>query len=346
MKHPSTAVTAKSGMLFLQQIVNQHGSIFRTVHQEDDVGIDGFIEPAKKEEATGRLIAVQVKSGDSYLSPEKDEFIVPVDERHLHYWMHYMLPVVLVAYSPTKNIAAWISVRDYVEYEAYHHRLPLTSIRIPIRRQLDVRAIDHLAELARVRADEQLLIKAADQCLSESSTERKSGFEILANHPNSRSLRITILTARRLISDSDAAVAKNALFVLGYGVGRLRWSWNPNNREERLQELFAREVCRDLAVAEIQRMLELCDDENFHGPDALGERLFDVLGCRFEEAEQVLDTIARDKSVPMARRIHAAYLLCGCDDEVCDERRSVMESDPELTDLAAVMFRGQADAPN
>jgi len=343
MKHPRTAVTAKSGMLFLQKVVNSHGSIFRPVHQEDDVGIDGFIEPASKEEATGRLIAVQVKAGDSYLSAGADEFVVPIDEKHLTYWLNYMLPVVLMAYSPEQNIAAWVSVRDYVEHEAYHHRLPVRSIRIPIGRQLDLKAIDQMAELARARADERLLIKAADQCLSESPAERKSGFEILANHPDSRGLRITLMMARRLITDADVALAKNALFVLGYGVGRLRWSWNPNNREERLQEFFAREVCRDLTAVEINRLLELCDHEHFHGPDALGERLFDVLGCRCEEADRVLEGVARDKAFPMVRRIHAAYLLCACDDDVCVERRSVMEADPELADLAAELFRVPSD---
>src|SRR5438552_5965373 len=104
MKHPSTAVTAKAGVLFLQQIVNEHGSIFRPVHQEDDVGIDGFIEPVVDEVATGGLVAVQVKSGDSYLSNDGSEFVIPVDERHLKYWLEYMVPVILVGHLPSKQL--------------------------------------------------------------------------------------------------------------------------------------------------------------------------------------------------------------------------------------------------
>jgi len=53
----------------LEDVVNRHGSVFRPVHQEDDFGIDGFIELVAAEEVTGRLVGVQVKTGDSYLSP-------------------------------------------------------------------------------------------------------------------------------------------------------------------------------------------------------------------------------------------------------------------------------------
>lgn len=137
MKHPATAVTAKAGVLFLQQLVNQHGSIFRPVHQEDDVGIDGFIEPVKDEQASGRLVAVQVKSGDSYLSNTGDGFEIAVDDRHLAYWLNYMVPVIIVGHSPSRNVAAWVSVRDYVERETYHARVPIKSIQIPLARQLD-----------------------------------------------------------------------------------------------------------------------------------------------------------------------------------------------------------------
>jgi hypothetical protein len=82
--------------------------------------------------------------------------------------------------------------------------------------------------------------------------------------------------AKRLLMDANLDVAKDALFILGYGVGRRRWSWNPNNRAERNDALFACEMCRELTEAEVRRALELCDNESFHGPQGLGERLLDV----------------------------------------------------------------------
>jgi hypothetical protein len=144
--------------------------------------------------------------------------------------------------------------------------------------------------------------------------------------------------AKRLLMDADVDVAKDALFMLGYGVCRKLWSWNPSNRMERDEELFAWEMCKELSEAEVRRALVLCDDESFHGPHGLGERLLDVLGCRFELADRVLDALARDPFQPMNRRIHAVYLLCQCDEDICEEHRDKMLADPALKDVAMEMF--------
>jgi hypothetical protein len=40
----------------------------------------------------------------------------------------------------------------------------------------------------------------------------------------------------------------------------------------------------------------------------------------------------------MNRRIHAVYLPCQCDDDICEERRDNMLADPELKDVAMEMF--------
>jgi len=76
MKYKKSQATGKAGVIFVDSIVNQHGSVFRPVHQEDDFGIDGFIELVTAEEASGRLVAVQIKSGDSYLSADGEGFSV------------------------------------------------------------------------------------------------------------------------------------------------------------------------------------------------------------------------------------------------------------------------------
>ncbi len=338
MKHTKENVTGKTGVIHVQKVVNDHGSIFHPVHEENDLGVDGFIELVKAEVSSCRVLAVQVKSGDSYLSDSSDEFVVNVDERHLDYWLRFMLPVILVCYSPTKDTAAWVSVRDYVEHERCHKRLPVTQIRIPFSKQFNAATLSEgIAGLAHVRADERLLIKCADMCMSDDVQQRHDGFQILANHPDSRRLRITCLIARRLVMDPNIETAKSALHVLGYSVGRNRWSWNPNNREEGDEEAFARKVCEDVTAENVRRLLELCDDAGFHGPAGLGERLLDVIGCCFDTAEQVLNAIARDASEPMKRRAHAVLLLHGCDDGELEEARDDL-LDSDLADVIKWML--------
>lgn len=345
MKYKRTKATAKEGVLYLDSVVTEHGSVYRPVHEEDDVGIDGFIELVSAEVASGRLVAVQVKSGDSYLSPNSSEFIVNVDEAHLTYWLDFMVPVILVCYSPSRNLAAWISVRDYVEHEGYHDRLPVKQIKVPFYKCLDTKALDDgIAGLAHARSDERILLRSADLCLSANSDQRHRGFQILANHPDSRQLKITCLFARRLLNDENIETAKDALFILGYGVGRRRWSWNPMNREEGEIVGFASKLCMDLTQEEIYKLLVLCDDEAFSGPQGLGERLFDVVCCCFETAELVFDRVAGDKTEPMHRRANALYLIYQCDDEELENAKGHLLQDTLLKDLVVWMFDDKAGA--
>ena len=124
MKWPKTKITEYHGLLYIEQLVNETGNIFRKIHLEEDVGLDGVIEFVKDGEATGRLLAIQVKSGDSYVVAGKDRFIVPVDEAHLNYWQSYDLPVVIVCYSPSQKLAAWEDIKLYTISATTRKSLP------------------------------------------------------------------------------------------------------------------------------------------------------------------------------------------------------------------------------
>lgn len=319
--------------------MNDHGSVFRPVHEEDDLGVDGFIELVNAEVASGRLIGIQIKTGDSYISRSTDEFVVDVDARHLDYWLNFMVPVIIVCYTPSKNLAVWVSVRDYVEHERYHDRLPIQKIRIPFYRKFDMEALSKdVAGLAHARANERILIRAADMCLSDNAQRRHDGFQILAHHPDSRSLKITCLFARRLIMDSNVDTAKEALHILGYGVGRRRWSWNPSNCDEAEVSSFACQIYEDLSDDEIRRLLELCDDEAFHGPQGLGERFFDVISCCFDTASHVLENVLRDPAQPIHRRANALYLLYECDEDTLEEAYTELMQDTAIREVVEWMF--------
>lgn len=330
MKWPKSKQTASAGVLFVESVVNDHGSIFHPIHQENDIGIDGFIELIDVGEASGQLLAVQIKSGDSYLAADGHGFRVPVDKAHLDYWASYMVPVVIVCYSPSKKSGAWTSVRDFIEHWNYNEKGEISAITIPDYRPFNVEEIGKgLAGLAHARADERLLIKCADKCFATNPQERRDGFDILQAHPDSRGLRITAFFAKRFILDENEETAKDALFMLGYGVGRRRWSWNPSNREECELIEFVSEICADLNEKEICRLIELSDEGPFNGPTGLGERCYDVLCCCFETAEPILDKIVRDSSLPMERRANALLMLnYGSWDELIDVSNIIMEDEP------------------
>lgn len=335
LQYKKSKTTAKAGVIHVEGIVNSQGSVFRPVHQEDDFGIDGFIELVNSETVLGRLIGVQIKAGDSYLSKGKDQFEVQVDDRHLDYWYNFMVPVILICYSPSKNLAAWVSVRDYIEYEKYFDRPPISKIFIPFRNLFNEEALaKNIAGLAQVRLDERTLLKCADMCLSLNPAVRQQGFQILSQHPDSRDLKVTCLFARKLLLDENIETAKDALFMLGYGVRRDRWSWNPNNEDEKEIISYTSKLCSDLNEREIYRIVELIEgEEEFYGPQGLGEKCFDVLSCCFAKAQEVLDSIASDKSLTMQRRADALFLLYKCDDSLIDKAEEELLENPKLREV-------------
>jgi hypothetical protein len=345
MKWTKKNQTATEGVLHVASVVNDHGSVFRPVHQETDLGVDGHIELTQGEIATGKLVAVQVKSGDSYLADNGREFYVPIDEKHMNYWLSYPLPVILVCYSPTKKTAAWISVKIYAESEQYFERMPIKSIRILCSSNFDIHALNkEIASLADEYTDRRILIECVDKCLTGDSKQRFQGLSILSAHPDSRDSRTIAFLSRQLLFDDDKSVADQAIYTLAYHVGRFRWSWNPNNSTEQQLMEYASSLCRDFTSLECRRLVERVDDESFGGPDALGERVYDLLAC-CSEAQDVVHEIAVDRAQPLARRIKALYMLYGCDDgELLDHRE--LADDLQVGDVYRAMYSEELELPD
>jgi hypothetical protein len=328
--------TASEGLLFVEKVVNDHESIFRQVHQESDVGIAGHIELVA-ETATGKLVAVIVKSGDSYLADNAQEFSVSVDQAQLDYWCAYPVPVILVCYAPSMKIATWAPVRQYVEREVYYGRAPVTSIRIPLLSELNVKTLNEgVAALAKVSADRRVLIECVDMCLTGGPIQRFQGLSLLAAHPDSRDSRTIAFLSRRLLFDDDISVADEAIRTLAYHVGRSRWSGNPDNAEEKALIRYAADLCRDFTALECRSLVERVDGEWFSGPDAMGERVLDLLLC-CEASQDVMEAIARDTDQPMRRRMNALYLSFGCDDGELREARELAD-DPELGEVYRAIY--------
>jgi len=74
-----------------------------------DLGVDAHIEiVTDNREGTGRLLAVQIKCGDSYLDEREGDNIIHRGElQHLNYWLQHSLPVILVVCDPNTKECWW-----------------------------------------------------------------------------------------------------------------------------------------------------------------------------------------------------------------------------------------------
>ena len=98
-KYVDTSRTERIGVNKAALILSQMGLIFRET-SNSDIGIDGQIEEVDEYcSATGRVMAVQIKSGKSYLHEKDDGWRFYVDEAHKNYWRLFPIPVMLLVHN-------------------------------------------------------------------------------------------------------------------------------------------------------------------------------------------------------------------------------------------------------
>jgi hypothetical protein len=101
------------GVLEIAVILARMGIIFRPT-SNTDVGIDAQIEYVLEGQATGRLAAVQIKSGKSYLRDKGNHFAFYPEDKHKAYWENFPLPVMLMLHDPDTNNVYFSDARYYL----------------------------------------------------------------------------------------------------------------------------------------------------------------------------------------------------------------------------------------
>lgn len=93
-----TAQTGALGVTKTQLFFQAAGWLFREQPLED-YGIDAHVEIVEGGNVKGRLVALQIKSGDSWLRPIADGgwHFYP-EKRHVNYWQNHSLPVAVVVW--------------------------------------------------------------------------------------------------------------------------------------------------------------------------------------------------------------------------------------------------------
>ncbi|MCB9115612.1 MAG: DUF4365 domain-containing protein [Caldilinea sp.] len=100
------------GMLIVQDIVEDSlGWVFRSQITRD-FGIDAHIEIiTEKSEATGKIIAAQIKCGESFFGESnEDGYVFRPKTKHIRYWLDHSLPVIVVICHPGTRECRWVEV--------------------------------------------------------------------------------------------------------------------------------------------------------------------------------------------------------------------------------------------
>lgn len=119
-----------------------------------DFGIDAHVEPFCGGKPTGRLIALQIKSGPSYFAePAEGGWVFRGGDTHLLYWFRHSLPVVLLLHDPESGVTYWAHVtQESVEFTEVGWKMLVPSSQVLTRDAMD--AFTALAESAPGASDD------------------------------------------------------------------------------------------------------------------------------------------------------------------------------------------------
>ena len=109
-KYDDSSKKGEDGITIVKNIVeNELKWVFRKNHQEYDFGIDAYVDVISElREVTGKSIAVQIKTGQSYFK-EKNDFgwVFRGKLQHLNYYLNHDIPVVIILVNDLSNLAYW-----------------------------------------------------------------------------------------------------------------------------------------------------------------------------------------------------------------------------------------------
>lgn len=109
-KYNPNRLTAEKGVTLIKSIIeNEFEWIFRPTPLEHDFGIDGYIDIVNdKSYITGKSIAVQIKTGDSYFTqPTNSGWKYNGEIKHLNYYLNLENPVLIFIVDLNIGKAFW-----------------------------------------------------------------------------------------------------------------------------------------------------------------------------------------------------------------------------------------------
>ncbi|TVX95190.1 DUF4365 domain-containing protein [Cohnella terricola] len=98
------------GQTFFQHFINAElNCIYHPINQENDFGIDGYIELVENENVSGKLIGIQLKHGDSFFrSRTIGGYKFFGESKHLNYYLNSQSPVYIVIMDGSFKRMNWV----------------------------------------------------------------------------------------------------------------------------------------------------------------------------------------------------------------------------------------------
>lgn len=138
-----TDQTNRLGIQAVGLMFERLGWIFRE-QATSDYGIDAQAEERGSDGGgTGKLIALQIKSGTSWFVKRGNDYVYYGVDRHKDYWLNHSLPVFIIIHDPNTSLTLWQKVERHLIEEQSEGRW---SITIPAENVLEKDAMRYIAK--------------------------------------------------------------------------------------------------------------------------------------------------------------------------------------------------------
>jgi Domain of unknown function (DUF4365) len=294
MKRKETSGTANAGIFHVGKIVSACNSIFQQVDQQNDIGIDGYIEFTIDESATGCCIAVQIKSGPSYI--KRGHFTLPANDAHFEYWRSHSLPVAGIVYDPEADEARWVDITGLLESNA----LESSTISVPDNNAFDTQTFnsfrDHFLAYRSRYADQRFLASALmDLAALGDSSRRQAGLMSLFSFHRQK-IESWFYLISTLRSFYDSPLLHDVIRILCHVPGHMDIFWHRDNIFDESVRQNAHQLMQRLITPEdVSALLTAIDDENGIGRGSIGQCVRALLEI-IPKRDEILEFVARDPS--------------------------------------------------
>ncbi|WP_159319771.1 DUF4365 domain-containing protein [Tenacibaculum maritimum] len=149
-------VTKNLGWIFREQMIS-------------DVGIDAIIEQVDDGYPTGKLIAVQIKSGKGNFHLSDKKITHYVSNIHYNYWLSLNIPIILIAYFPESDEIYWNEISE----STLKRTKKKWKIEIPKTKKFNENSKKKLIQLLSTKSQENIIFE-----LYKGSPKSKTIFDI------------------------------------------------------------------------------------------------------------------------------------------------------------------------
>lgn len=103
----------RQGINYVRNVVEIANCRYNEIIKDNDFGIDAIIELLYKNKTTGKLIAIQIKSGKTYCN--KNYCWIRATKSNIKYWKKHSLPVFGIVYDPNEKRGYWINISEEIK---------------------------------------------------------------------------------------------------------------------------------------------------------------------------------------------------------------------------------------